>query len=225
MNFYGGGLIKTSRHTRLDCHQKHKRRFTHTLTTIVGLRYIQIISQTNRGAVDMVKNIQLDKYRLHHYGFAHEIFLDFTQCSPDMMYTMIASGEPESLIEMLWGHVCERYDESQETDIDPSGIKTSIHQLGSYPTVLIEMPKAKGMLEAIMIAVVLSDYTVIDNRSSCEFARYFVLELTQDATDRILTMLCEWSEGQHLNYGEGPEADVGDFLNIVKKLFEDDIMT
>lgn len=161
------------------------------------------------------KKSLLNDPRAHHYTLGHVAFRMYCDSDPMQFFGIMASEDKNAVISMLWEKVCGQCDSEEKTDINPDDIRITPLRIGEYPVVLIEMPEAKAVAEAIMIAVVLTDN--IDELESADKInyRYFVLEQGIDLNGESRTVFCEWSEESHLNMGDGCNPDPESFIEFL----------
>jgi hypothetical protein len=155
--------------------------------------------------------------RAHHYDFAHVALRLFCDNDPLKFFAIIASEQRDDFVNYIWQKVCAQCDEKEKPDFSDKDIKITTLKVGDYPTIVVVMPDAKAMAEAIMVGIVLT--SKIDGNSAdpnVEY-RYFVLEQGVDLEGGNRTVFCEWSNESHLNMGDGPEASIEDFIEEIKK--------
>jgi len=148
--------------------------------------------------------------RQHHYIFGHVAMRSLTQSDPAQMLAVLASPRAQEFLESLWGRVGEDLPEGDRVDAAGLGVVMEALDDGG-PVAIVTLPEPAGMTEAHMIAVA-------GTSSGC---RFITLEYTLSALDESATpqtVLCEWSDQAHLNFGEGPEPTRAAFLAAVKKL-------
>ena len=155
--------------------------------------------------------------RAHHYVFAHVALRTFCERDPLKFFAIMASEQKEDFISFVWEKVCEQCDENEKADFSEKDIKISTIKVRNYPTVIIVMPEATAIAEAIMIGVVLTTKTENINADTKIEYRYFVLEQGVDIKGGSRTVFCEWSNKGHLNMGDGPEATVDSFIETIKQ--------
>lgn len=84
---------------------------------------------------------------------------------------------------------------------------------GGHTAHVVAMPAPESSPEAHLVAIVHRDDEPRDHMRESPSTRYFTLE-TAHPGDRPL--LCEWRrDGTHVNYGEGPEPEIGAFVDAV----------
>ncbi len=97
----------------------------------------------------------LSEPRPHHYDFSHFYLRTFCEHDPLKLFAIMESDKKDDLVKYLWDKVCENCDQEQKTELTAADIKVSNLKLGRYPTILVQMPEAKAVAEAIMVAIVL----------------------------------------------------------------------
>ena len=97
----------------------------------------------------------LSEPRLHHYYFAHVFLKDFCEYNPLKLFETMESEKKDNLIKFIWDKVCEQFDQEQKTELTPEDIKVSTLRLGRHQVILVQMPEAMVVAEAVMAAIVL----------------------------------------------------------------------
>ena len=159
----------------------------------------------------------LKEPRLHHYYFAHVYFRTFCERYPRQAFEILSSDKKDDLIKDTWDEICKQFDKEQKTELTAEDIRVSTLRLGRYPVILVQMPEAKAIVEAIMVAIVLTPNvdSELPEDTKC---RYFVLELGSDLEGGLRTVLCEWKSDGHFNMGDGPEPQPESFLNAIEAI-------
>lgn len=166
------------------------------------------------------ENIRFPQPRAHHYTFAHIALKEFCKKDPLKLFSILSSKDSRDFIDSLWKQVCTFCDQKEKTDIKAEDIKVdTINMRGSFPAVLITMPETKGITEAIMIAIVIETNLNTTKLPEEIKYRYFTLEHGQDIDEKKITIFCEWSNGNHLNMGQGPEAKSELFIQEIEKKY------
>ncbi|MCU0725648.1 MAG: hypothetical protein MUE73_07655 [Planctomycetes bacterium] len=156
----------------------------------------------------------------HHYVMAHVALRQVAMASPYDFFAVMATEDRTGFLLDLFGQVCRECDEAGPASFGPGDIEVHTTSIGEFATLVIQMPPARFPAEAIMIGVVLGNpMAELVARSGTPKLRYFTLELGLDpATGRERTVLGEWDGSRHVNRGEGPPADPGEFLERVAQL-------
>ena len=156
--------------------------------------------------------------RMHHYQFAHKALLGCCAGNPPGFFRTIASDEREGMIRFLWDRVCQNCDPHESTDIRIEDLDVVCARIGSYPTLVFEMPKAEQPTEALFVVIVLLiDVSEVGTRDEAPF-RYFTLELGFPIPDAPSVVLCEWSGDEHSHLGESPEPTIEALLEAIEPL-------
>lgn len=161
-----------------------------------------------------------EKRTPHHYVLAHVALRQVALADPYGFFAVMTSPQRQAFLDDLWQQVCERYDAEGTASFTSSDIDVQTTQIGDYPTVLIEMPEPHFVAEAHMVCVVLKvpPQQPPPPPDDPEI-RYFTLEKGRSVrTGKAKTVLGAWEGGSHTNYGDGPEATPGAFLERVADL-------
>jgi hypothetical protein len=154
--------------------------------------------------------------RAHHYTFAHVALRGFCESSPLRFFGVMASDKRDEFIRHVWSMVCDQCDEREKTDLVPEDIEITCCRARGFPTVIVEMPAAKFVTEAVMVGIVLlvDDDEEEPSEEILPF-RYFTLEFGNTFEGSSRTVFCEWTREGHCNMGFGPEPDVRSFIEAI----------
>ena len=156
--------------------------------------------------------------RDHHYVFAHIALREACESDPQQFFSMLESPEPGRLLGHLWQQVCDNIEGSPE-DIEMTTIQIAPCQVLGARAVLIVMPEARRIAEAIMVLVV--ETHAIEGMESASLPfRYFTLELGEDDQGLPCGVFAEWAGHSHLNYGGGPLPDARGFIRWVESCLD-----
>lgn len=151
-----------------------------------------------------------NKPRAHHYIFAHEALRILCERDLFSLFEVAGTDEQADLLDFIWLRVCEHCDQEEEADFSAADIRLEVREVDGVPIILVEMPPAKAVAEAIFIGIVLKA-----EQGAAEY-RYFVLEQGVPVDDASGTMFCEWRLGNHYNLGEGCEPELEAFVELLK---------
>jgi hypothetical protein len=153
--------------------------------------------------------------REHHYVFAHYAVREICLEDPLRFFHLIASPERDEFLAWLWTTVEERV-ERPIADIDLHQLSVITTRLKNRPAILIQMPAAVATTEAHFIGMVLGESPGGAPVEAAVSLRYFTLEQGDSFDGASTTMLCEWAQGTHRNYGEGPPPVVDAFAKAIE---------
>ena len=155
--------------------------------------------------------------RCHHYTMAHRALRSVAFSQPLMFFGGLASPDAHKLLEELIVGVTQHC-AGREARPDFTVDEITIHPMraGGRICVVIEMPPPRAMTEVYFVAAVLmAEPTSIAPTDENLPVRYFTLEFSEGKR----TVLCEWtSAGAHMNYGDGPTAEVPAFVAAVETM-------
>lgn len=165
---------------------------------------------------------ELDRPRCHHYGLAHHALRRFAFEKPLAFLMLLASPDAQEFLSTLMAAILEECKEAEpQPDLPIEDVILHTGRVGSYPCVVVEMPRPKALAEAFFVAAVLLanlDEQISDNPKKVGL-RYFTLEKAATLGGLPRTMLCEWtSDHRHLNYGDGPAPRLEMFIQAVEDL-------
>lgn len=144
--------------------------------------------------------------RRQHYDFAHRILPKLIAESPDRVLDILAGEQGDSFLEQMWKHASEAVPEDQRIAERPA--RHVRHLPLGRMAVVIALPTPLAVTEAHFVAVV---------AAAPKSVRYFTLELGVDyPNEEPRTVFCEWTGGSHMNFGSGPAAELGAFLDTIE---------
>jgi hypothetical protein len=156
----------------------------------------------------------------HHYDFAHVVLREACSINPMAFFQVLASPGKEEFLENLWRASRERCNGTAPAWFSSREIAIDSLMLENYPTILVTMPSPRVMTEAFYVAIVLltpMDQIMAGTIPEQPDFGYYTLELGIAPNEGRYTVLCAWKNGQHLSFGNGPDADPTSFLQAVSE--------
>jgi hypothetical protein len=161
--------------------------------------------------------------RCAYYIFPHVALRQFAFGSPYMCLGALGTTEGRRFLGDLLESVAEYCSaEGEAMDLEPERIRTHALRAKKYPCLIVEMPEPRAATEVYFVGIVLKP-SPGDTAADLPGAevRYFTLEKEFAPDSSAHTVLCEWTQdSKHLNYGEGPPADVKQFLKAIAEMCE-----
>lgn len=155
--------------------------------------------------------------RDHHYVFAHQIVRDVCTHDPLQFFAVIGSPEREKYIEWLW-QMTEKRIGMPVADVAPGEMTVTTCRVKDSPTVVFKMPAPLASAEAHFIGVVLTGFPQLADSKDAATFRYFTLEHGLNLDGTIRTVMCEWVQNSHHNFGDGPVPTVEAFIEAMEKI-------
>ncbi len=154
------------------------------------------------------------------YVFALILLRQFAFENPLQLMGLLASPQAPSFIQALLDDLQTKL--KQPVGFQAADVKAHPVRIGDYPAVIIQMPTPLETAEAHYTALVglfQPSRALFESKDKLP-ARYFTLEkgLSMDNTPR--TVLCEWTDTSHLNFGDGPPATAGDFAKSIEAMLD-----
>jgi hypothetical protein len=156
--------------------------------------------------------------RCQHYFFAHYALRQAAFDDPLACLAILASPKEREFLASLWASVarhCEGHGEASGLSVED----VTVYRLrvGEAPCAVIQMPPPRGTTEAYFVAMLLHlPPSGKVNEPADINLRYFTLEKGSSMGGASRTVLCEWTkDGSHVNFGEGPEAELSAFIAAV----------
>jgi len=148
-----------------------------------------------------------DDPRRHHYVFAHQ---ELRSAALRFGADLVAAGREGTLtLRNVWDRVGESL--AEDDRLPAHGLNHTYHELADHLVLLVHLPPAHNPAEAHFTAIALS--------TEDGGVRYLTLEYAVSPVDESrYTVLGEWDDRRHINYGEGPVADAAAFLGAVDRL-------
>lgn len=155
----------------------------------------------------------LDQPRAHHYTFAHLAVRAVALDDPLRFFALVASEDRRKVVEWLWDLVCKNTEGAEKPDFGADDIALTTCRVADLPTMVFAMPEPRAVTEAHFVAIVL---TGDGGEGGNGTARYFTLECGDTLEGGARTVLCEWTQEAHANFGDGPPAELAPFLAAVE---------
>jgi hypothetical protein len=158
-----------------------------------------------------------DEPRCHHYTLAHHALRHAALDQPLEFLATLSSRDATRFLSHILRQVsehCRGREAGPGFGVDDITVHTV--RAGKFPCAVIELPRPRATAEAHMVAaVLLHDADSPPGEGVGQSLRYFTLEkgMTLDGVSR--TVLCEWTDEMHLNYGDGPPPEVPAFVAAV----------
>jgi hypothetical protein len=165
-----------------------------------------------------------DKQTPHHYILAHLALRQVALGNPYGFFGVMGSPQRQEFLDDLWKQICQNCDKDGAAFFTSRDIRVHTTRIGEYPAVLVEMPPAYFTAEAHMVCAVLKNpLSGVSANPENPSVWFFTLEKGEDVlTGQDRTVLCAWDGETHVNYGDGPEATPGAFIEKIKGMIEPD---
>ncbi len=152
--------------------------------------------------------------RDQHYLFAHRVVRDIFFKDPLSFLAFLASPEGPGKLRGLWDAIGEDCAKQSGTPaLSADGLRVHTVRIAGYPAAVIELPEPRGITEAHFVAAILLVDPAAERLPEKPSARYLTLEKGFHLEGGERTVLCEWAAEAHLNYGDGPPAELDAFCN------------
>ena len=158
----------------------------------------------------------LSEPRPHHYVLAHHVMREVCADDPLRFFAVIASPERDQFLAWMWD-LAGRHAKHRATDMSVDQIRVTTCRLGESPTIVFTLPETRAVAEAHLVGVVLDRLPAEGDVSDTIGFRYFTLEHGTNLDGSARTVLCEWADGNHRNFGNGPAADAEAFLQAIEQ--------
>lgn len=156
----------------------------------------------------------LSEPREQHYMFAHQCVRQVSADDPLQFFSVIASEEQEPYLAWMWS-VCAKHVKQPSSELSVADVKVTTCRIHEYPVVILKMPEPRAVAEAHYVAVVLM-HGGSELPPEDVGVRYFTLECGTNMDGTPRTVFCEWAaDGNHLNFGDGPQADIEAFIQAI----------
>lgn len=152
------------------------------------------------------------------YVMAHYALRALALADPLRFLALVGSPEAGRFVEALLKDVAEKC--GRPTSYEAGDVQIHTLRVHDYPCAVIEFPAPREPAEAFMVAVVAP--VDVDGEPLADTlkvtGRYFTLEKGVTFTKEPRTVLAEWTDESHINYGDGPAARVVPFVAAIEKL-------
>lgn len=151
-----------------------------------------------------------------HYAFAHYALRQIALADPLRFLTTVASEHAAAFFDAILQDVATQC--GQPADFTGEDIMVHPVQIEGYPCAIIELPEPTEMAQAHMVAIFVDvDPMEPPEDASSVSARFFTLEKSIALDDEPSTVLGEWTDTTHANFGSGPDPTVHDFSKAIRE--------
>jgi hypothetical protein len=156
--------------------------------------------------------------RPHHYAFAHLVLREACAADPLRFFATMASPERCRFMAALWEGAARHVGRPVE-GFDPNEASVTTCRIGERATVVVAMPAPRAVAEAHFVALVLEPLPRDFDAAHLPAFRCFTLEHGRDIdSGAARTVLCEWADDAHRNFGDGPAPRVEGFIAAIGSL-------
>lgn len=158
-----------------------------------------------------------DKGPSIHYVLAHYALRQLALQDPLRYLSILASPQARDFLQAVLDDVSEGLTEERRFTAEDLYIHPGM--IGEFPCAIVEFPPPAEMTEVHFTALVAFVDLDAELPPPEEVrARYFTLERGMGIDDKPRTVLCEWTTGSHLNFGDGPPPTLRGFIEALEKL-------
>jgi hypothetical protein len=158
--------------------------------------------------------------RAHHYNFAHRVLPGLLWANPFLFLETLYGDHASGFLFTLWFQASKGLDEG-DVMLPSEELRRDLFDLkGGYHAAVVSLPEPKFLTEAYMVAIVFrpEKKRLLLPKLPPVF-RYFTLEYGLcDGMQTVRTVLCEWTQAVHGNYGTGPLANPKAFIGAIESL-------
>jgi hypothetical protein len=165
-------------------------------------------------AQDFLDELSAEMPRAHPYLFAHRILPQALAKDPERIIAILHSDDGNAFLRTLWQAVGEQLEEKER--LPPDGLECCMTRANeNYRAAVICLPPPERMTEAYFTAlVVFPAKRAFWSRRRAPW-RYYTLEYGTELDGTGRTVFCQWKDGDHLNFGDGPPPEKEAFLERV----------
>jgi hypothetical protein len=157
---------------------------------------------------------RLPEPRDHHYVLGHIVLRQVCAQDPLQFFSLMVSEERDRYLRWLWDQA-ESIAKRSAVNAKVSELKVTTCKIKEFPTVIITLPETMALAEAKMVAVVMVGEAG-ESKAGVN-VRYFTLEDGEDTKGAPRTVICEWRDNDHLNFGNGPPATISEFAHAIER--------
>ena len=154
------------------------------------------------------------------YALAHLALRHIALSDPIQFLAIVASPEADRFIDSIIKNVKENC--GRKPSFDATSVKIATVRVNEFPCAILEFPAPNEIAEAFMVGVIVEIDSSSEQPTEIETtqARYFTLEKGYSDTNELRTVLGEWTEDSHLNYGDGPPPTVEAFVEFLSEMLQ-----
>ncbi len=152
--------------------------------------------------------------RKQHYYFAHQGLREVISRNPKIFIREILQTNSKRL-DFEWVRCATLSKPEDERFIEAKGLTSYlIYFSDKFYGAFVRFPQPERIVEAYFAAIIVSDF---ENTLDRKF-RYITLEVGNSKNGIPRTILAEWTESSHKNYGTGPDPDPELFLSEIEEI-------
>jgi hypothetical protein len=153
-----------------------------------------------------------------HYVFAHYALRQLALAEPMRFLAILASPQAHDFLAAVLQDVAQQL--GKPAPFAATDLLIHPTRIGDHPCAIVEFPTPQGITEtyftALLALVRLHEGLPADDESVP--ARYLTLEKGASFDNRPRTVLGEWTDTSHLNFGDGPTPTLYAFMQALERL-------
>ena len=162
-----------------------------------------------------------DKPRDLHYYFAHHFLRDKVASNPRRTLDDLSREKGSNYLRIHWAMIELSAENLSEEDklISTDVIECFPIEIDDECSgVVVQLPPPERMTEAYYIGIIVWNPECYSSSGQTKDSyRYFTLELSRDGRTKR-TVMGEWEDERHSNYGKGPVPNIDDFVQAMLRL-------
>lgn len=170
-------------------------------------------SQTSEVKRQFVEDDDSEERHDLHYYFAHRFLPQLAARDALELVNDLCHELSSELLAKLWLLGASGHESKRRTKIPSNGLKSIPVRINTdYYGVVVQLPKPKRMAEAYFVAIVIND--------NDDEHLFFTLEYGLNINGSKRTVLGQWENETHHNFGDGPAPQIDLFVKSLRKLLE-----
>jgi hypothetical protein len=137
----------------------------------------------------------------HHYALAHHFLRQHCFMDPARFFDLMYSPERDGFMAHVWNEVCAICDPHGPAPFGLADVIITSCYINDIHAIIVAMPPPGKTGEAHFVGITLALH--LDENDGPEKIKVTYLTLEKGLRPGK-TVLCEWRDDEHANYGEGP---------------------
>jgi len=152
-----------------------------------------------------------ERHELHYY-FAHRFLPELAARNARELVDDLSHEQAAEFLGKLWLLCARGFESERHSKIPSTGLKSVPVRIDdAHFGAVVQLPKPKRMAEAHFVAIIINDNQTADEH------RFFTLEFGLDVDGSKRTVLGQWANDTHYNFGDGPAPQVDLFVKSLER--------
>jgi len=160
--------------------------------------------------------------RHSHYYFGHMMLRGLLHEDPTRFIDVMKSPKACKFLSIAYNDIKAGSDDEVNIEVTEKDFSVHLTTIKDKFAIIITLPETIRVAEAKFVGIVFLEEVQFVEEYNSEKIRYYTLEQGEAIKGGERNVLCEWEgtgeKSSHLNYGDGPDANLELFKESIEKL-------